>query len=118
MANNGTDIIAINSAEIDKHMLSIIDCSNKVKAIFNKIDDQIALLKTYYSCSGASALYKQYEEFNENYAIIVDNLLSYNSDLMSLKKKYGSTFGDLAQKIKSEAAKISVANVDKYKEKR
>ena len=36
MEDNNT--IAIVEAEIDKKMLDVIDCSNKVKAIFNKIE--------------------------------------------------------------------------------
>ena len=117
MASNN-DIIAINSVELDKYMMSIIDASNKIQSIFNKIDDQIGLLKSYYDSSSATALYKQYEEFNDNYSIIVNNILSYNTDLMSLKKRYTSTFGDLAQKITSEAAKVTAASAGKYTEER
>lgn len=112
------DVIAINSVELDKQMLNIIDCSNKIRAIFNKIDDQIALLKSDYDSPSAAVLYRQYEEFNENYAIIVENILSYNSDLMSLKKKYASTLGDLAQRMATEAAKITASGANKYTEKR
>lgn len=115
---SNNDVIAINSAELDKQMLNIIDCSNKIRAIFNKIDDQMALLKTYYDSPSAAVLYKQYEEFNENYSIIVENILSYNSDLMSLKKRYASSFGDLAQKMATEAAKITASGANKYIEKR
>lgn len=110
-------IIYIVESEINKHMINIIDCSNKVKAILSKIDDQMAMLRNYYSCSAADALFSQYEQFNENYDIIVSNLLSYNTDLMSLKKGYASTFSDLTQKLKSDAAKLT-AGIDKYKEKR
>ena len=113
--DNGT--IFIVEEEINKHMLNIVDCSNKVKAILSKIDDQMAMLRNHYSCSAADTLYKQYEEFNENYAIVVANLLSYNSDLMTLKKSYSSLSSDLTQKLQSEAAKL-VAEIDKYKEKR
>ena len=54
MEDNNT--IAIVEAEIDKKMLDVIDCSNKVKAIFNKIDDAIERLKLEYQCAGATAL--------------------------------------------------------------
>ena len=114
---NGENIKGIVVAELDKQMLSIIDCSNKVKAIFSKIDDQMELLKKYYSCAGADILFKQYEEYNENYPIIVENLLSYNADLMSLKKSYASTYSELSQKLTSKAAN-AIANIDEYKEKR
>ena len=115
LGQNGT--IFIVESEINKHMMDIIDCSNKVKSILNKIDDQMTMLKKHYSCSAADALFRQYEEYIENYEIVVNNLLSYNTDLMSLKKSYASTFSDLTQKLKSDAAKLT-AGIDKYKEKR
>lgn len=117
MAIGDRDTIFMVEEDINKHMLNIIDCSNKVKSILSKIDDQMFLLKKYYSCSAADLLFKQYEEFNENYEIIVDNLLSYNTDLMSLKKSYASTFDDLTQELKSATAVLNAA-VDKYEEKR
>ena len=115
-ANN--DIIAINEAEINKIMLEIIDCSNKVKSIFNSIDDQVEKLKANYSCSSATTLYKQYENFNDNYPIIVNNILSYNEDLTALKKKYITNFGDLSEKIRAKASKIEASNDGGYKERR
>lgn len=115
IGDNGT--IFIVESEINKHMMDIIDCGNKVKAILSKIDDQMNILKKHYSCSAADALFRQYEEFNENYEIVVNNLLSYNSDLMFLKKSYASISSDLTQKLKSDAARLT-ASIDKYKEKR
>lgn len=104
-------------AELDKQMLNIIDCCNDIKAIFNKMDDQIAVLKTHYSCSAADILYKQYEDYNENFPIIVEDLLSYNADLMALKKSYALNVDVLTQELRSKAAAIT-AGIDKYKEKR
>lgn len=113
----GEDKQGIVIAELDKQMLNIIDCCNDIKAIFNKMDDQIAVLKTHYSCSAADILYKQYEDYNENFAIIVEDLLSYNADLMALKKSYALNVDVLTQELRSKAAMLS-AGIDKYKEKR
>lgn len=117
MAVGDKGTIFIVEEELNKHMNDIIDCSNQVKSILSKIDDKMSFLKTHYACSAANTLYKQYEEFNENYQIVVENLLSYKDDLMTLKKSYSSTFSDLTQKLQSEAAKLT-AGIDKYKEKR
>lgn len=115
-ANN--EVIAINEAEINKIMLEVIDCSNKVKSIFNSIDDQVEKLKANYSCASATTLYKQYENFNDNYSVIVNNMLSYNEDMTSLKKRYISNLGDLSDKIKAKASKIEASNDGGYKERR
>ena len=117
MIARGEDKYGIVVSELDKHMLNIIDCCNEIKTIFNKLDDQIAVLKTHYSCSAANVLYKQYENYNENYALIVEDLLSYNADLMALKKSYALNSDNLTQNLKSKSALLS-AGIDKYKEKR
>ena len=111
MAVGDKGTILIVEEELNNHMNDIIDCSNQVKAILSKIDDKMSLLKTHYACSAANTLYKQYEEFNENYQIIVDNLLSYKDDLMTLKKSYTSTFSDLTQKLQSEIGASASASV-------
>lgn len=116
--SNNNGIVAINEAEIDKKMLDVIDCSNKIKTIFNKIDDAVDRLKTYYKCSSANILYNQYEQLNDNYSVIVNNILSYNSDLVSLKKKYKAALGDLSQKINVAAANMEASRADYYKEGR
>ena len=110
--------IAINEVELDKYMLDVIDCSNKVKALFNKIDDAMENLKASYQCPSADELYKQYEEFNDNYQTIVSNLLSYNSDLMSLKKKYVGAMDNLTQEIIKDTAILEASSVPTYKEER
>lgn len=117
MADSNRNVQGIVIAELDKQMLNIIDCSNKIKAIFSKIDDQVSIMKTHYSCSAANMFFQKYEEINENYSIIVENLLSYNADLMTLKKSYASTYSDLTQKLQSSTAKLT-AGIDEYKEKR
>ena len=66
MAIGGNNTISLVESEVNKYMLDIIDCSNKVKAIFNKVDDLVTKLKGNYACESANTLYKQYEEFNDN----------------------------------------------------
>ncbi len=114
---NDNKTIAIVETEIDKKMLDVIDCSNKVKAIFNKIDDAIERLKPEYQCAGATALYNQYEQFNDSYPVIVSNILSYNSDLMALKRKYATSIDDLSSEINVAATRME-ASAHAYKEER
>ena len=116
MDNN--DLVALNETAVDNIMLDVIEYSNKIKIIFNKIDDLVEQLKAEYVCSSATIFYKQYEELNDNYSVIVNNILSYNNDLMSLKKRYVSTLGDLTQQIKSETVLLEASNTGGYKEER
>ena len=115
--NDNSKTIAIVESEIDKKMLDVIDCSNKVKSIFNKIDDAIEKLKSEYQCAAASTLYNQYEQFNDSYSVIVNNILSYNSDLMALKRRYATSIDDLSSEINVAAARME-AGAHAYKEER
>ena len=116
MSNN--KVVALSEAAIDKQMLEVIDCSNRVKAIFNKIDDLVEKLKLNYQCQSATTLYSKYNQFNDNYSVIIDNILSYNSDLISLKKKYATALDDLSQKIKMDTLKLESDGPKTYMEER
>lgn len=116
--SDNNKVYALNEAVIDRYMLDVIECSNKIKTIFNNIDDLVEKLKSNYVCESASTLYKQYAEFNNNYSIIVKNILSYNTDLMSLKRKYNSAMDDLTTKVKSAAVGLQAGKAGVYKEER
>lgn len=116
--DSNSNVVALNEAVLDKYMLDVMDCSNKVKAIFNKMDDLVDKLKSSYVCESATTLFKQYEDLNDNYSIIVNNILSYNTDLMSLKKKYFSNIDDLTRDIKLATENLLASGPKKYEEKR
>lgn len=116
MDNNGS--ITLNEVEVNELMLSIIESSNKIKTIFNKADAQFDRLKSYYSCSSASALINKYEDFSDNFKTIVDNILSYNEDLRTLKKKYVSALDDLTEKLDKDALALLAGGPKIYEEKR
>lgn len=116
--NVNNSVIAINEAELEKYMLDVIDCSNKIKLIFNKIDNLMETVKTHYVCSSSNILYSQYKQLSANYSIIIDNILSYNSDLLSLKKKYITTLDSLAENIKMEGMRLEANGPVAYKEER
>lgn len=108
--------VAINVNEINKLMLEIIDCSNNIKVIFNKITDLVSETKSYYNCSSATLLRNKYSQFSDNYNVIIKNIMSYNKDLSNLKKKYAVNMEDLSYKIKRDASNLSAPQ--EYKEGR
>lgn len=116
--NTNNSVVAINEAEIDKCMLDVIECSNKIKSLFNKIDNLMETAKAHYVCSSSNILYSQYKQLSANYSTIIDNILSYNSDLLSLKRKYQTSFDDLTQNIKMETMRLEANGSTAYKEER
>ena len=114
MNNN---VIAINVEEIDKLMLEITDISSNINIIFNKINELVDETKSYYVCSTASVMRNKYAMFNDNFRIIVNNIMSYNKDLAMLKKKYDQGMDNLSTQINKDASAIQ-GSVVEYKEGR
>lgn len=113
---NSNKIVALNEKEINRIMLDVIDCSTRVKTIFNRINDLVEETKSYYVCSSANMLRSKYEQLNDSYNNIVKNILSYNSDLNLLKKKYALGMDSLSYQIKRSASNMNIPN--NYKEGR
>lgn len=116
MDNNSS--ISLNEIELNELMISIIESSNNIKTIFNKIDDQFDRLKSCYLCTSSSTLLSKYKDFNDNFHIVINNILSYNDDLRALKKKYVSTLDDLTKKLDRDALVLLSDGPKKYEEKR
>lgn len=108
--------VAINVNAINKLMLEIIDCSNNVKFIFNKINDLFLETRSYYDCSSGNLLRSKYAEFNDNYNVIIKSILSYKNDLTNLKKKYAVNMDNLSHQIKRDASKLNAPQ--DYRERR
>ena len=113
--NVGKDI-SINVNEINKLILDIVDSSNEIKSIFNKIDDLIYETKSYYDCASGNLLRNKYSQFRYNYDILISNILSHKEELINLKKKYALNISNLSQNIISDASKLD--STMKYKERR
>lgn len=108
--------IAINVNEVNKLMLEIIDCANNTKVIFNKITDLVFETKSYYDCSSGNILRNKYAQFSNNYNVIINNIMSYNRDLLALKKKYALNMEDLSEEIQKATSRID--GPQEYKERR
>ncbi len=114
--NNSNGIVAINEQQINKLILDISDCSNRIKIILNKINDLVLETRSYYNCTSADKLRAKYELFSSNYNTIIQNLMSYGNDFSLLKKKCALNMDDLSVKIRKDASKMNAPT--NYKEGR
>ncbi len=114
MNNN---ILAINIPEINKLMIEIADISSNINVIFNKINELVDETKSYYTCSAGSIMRNKYAMFNDNFRIIVNNIMTYNRDLAALKKKYEQGMDNLSIQIKKDISALDTNGVE-YKERR
>lgn len=109
MNNN---IIGINVTELNKLMLEIADISSNINIIFNKINELVEETKSYYVCSTASVMRNKYAMFNDNFRIIINNIMTYNKDLVMLKKKYDQGMDNLSQDIRKNTAIIKSGKIN------
>lgn len=106
MADNRT--YAINNSVIDNTIVEIMSISEEIQNLFNKIDSIMEKTSRVYTCESATKLRKNYSVFRENYPIIISNLLSYGTDMTSLKKKYQTNTEILVENLKIASGKIDI----------
>lgn len=99
----GNNVIGINETEINKLITEINDCSNKIKNIFQQINDQISNTKNFYDCKSATTLRNKYYILNDDYIVVLNNLSSYSRDLLNLKLKYVNNISSISAKIIKDA---------------
>ena len=114
MATNRT--YAINESVIDNIVTEIISITEEIQSIFNKIDATIEKTESVYVCESASTLRKNYSALRESYPIIISNLLTYGTDMTSLKKKYRTNVEILGENLVKAAGQLD--RPQEYKEER
>ena len=98
---------ALDETSINKLILEIGDYSEKIKLTLNRINDLMNDAKTSYKCASASKVFSRYSQFNDNYNIIVKNILSYQTDLINLKRKFKSGVSEISQNIRRDSTGVN-----------
>lgn len=82
------DVVAgINEDELSLLSLEILDYSDRITEIFDKIDSCMDRLPNYYQGTPCVALMSYYKQLTTYYSIIRDNIVTYSDDLIALIKK-------------------------------
>lgn len=82
------DIVAgINEDELSSLSLEILDYSDRISEILDKIDSCMDKLPNHYKGSPCTVLINQYNELKPYFSIIKNNIISYSDDLIALIKK-------------------------------
>lgn len=115
----GSNVVGFNEAEIDHLMIDILDYTSRIKLIFNKIDDLVNETRNYYGCESANIMRNHFELIKYDFNIIINNLLSYNSDLYNLKNKYKNGMDILSSEIIRSGSNVEdVSKPNRYVERR
>lgn len=73
---------------IDKLMTDILDYAEKSNRILNQITDIVSDTTNYFQCESGDKFRDQFSMLKVGNASINKNILSYNDDLMNVKKNY------------------------------
>lgn len=74
----------INEDALGELSINILDFSDRISEIFEKIDNQMNSLSTCYQGESYDNLMNYYNNFRKNYQIIKENIVSYSDDLTTL----------------------------------
>ena len=80
-------VTGIKEDELSNLSIEILDYSDRISEIFDKLDSCIEKLPTYYQDQACTKLINYYRELAEYYPVIKRNINSYSDDLVSLIKK-------------------------------
>ena len=73
---------------IDKLMSDILEYADKSNRILNQISDLVSETTNYFSCESGDKFRDQFSMLSLGNPTVNKNLLSYDEDLMSVKKNY------------------------------
>ena len=80
-------VTGIRENELSSLSIEILDYSDRISEIFDKLDSCISKLPTYYQDPACTKLINYYRGLSKNYSTIKKNLMSYSDDLTTLIKK-------------------------------
>lgn len=80
-------VTGIKEDELSSLIIEILDYSDRISEIFDKLDACISKLPKHYQDLSCTKLINYYRGLAENYSIIKKNIISYSDDLTTLIKK-------------------------------
>lgn len=109
---------ALNENAVNNIIMETLNIAEEIKSIFNKMDATILKVEKCYTGSSSTKLQTKYASFRDNYQTIIDNILSYSTDMSSLKKKYRMKEEVLIQNLTIARGKVETEKPLEYKEER
>ena len=79
----------ISMEGMDKLMSDILDYADRSNKVLNQIADLVDSTSTYFICESGDKFRDQFSMLKVGNPIINKNILSYNEDLMNVKKEIG-----------------------------
>ncbi len=77
----------INEDALASLSVNVLDYSDRIMELFEKIDYQMSRLSKYYDSEACKIIISKYNDLAQNYEIIKNNFCVYSDDLVTLIKK-------------------------------
>ena len=81
--------VGANRDKLKQLILDIYECRDKVSKILELVETSIVNSKLYYSGLDSDELQKKFNSFYPNFAILLNNILTYGEDLEKVMYYYG-----------------------------
>ena len=106
-------ILGVKEKELGPLSLEILDYSDRISAILDKIDSRMADIAEHYQGDSYKELMNYYSELKNSFSIIKDNIISYSDDLAALiiktkenDKTLASLFDEFTVDVKQQIKSI------------
>lgn len=77
----------INEEELRSLCMEILDYSESIAEIFDKVDEKFQELGECYNASSYHNFMSSYNDFRNNYLVVKKNINSYSDDLIALVQR-------------------------------
>lgn len=94
----------------EKLMLDIIDYADRCNKISNQITDLVNESSEYFNCESATMFREYYNQVANEITTLNKNILSYNTDLLNVKKNYEKRNLDSSNLMSEFTRKTSIHN--------
>lgn len=80
-------VAGINEESLSSLSLEVLDYSDRISEIFDKLDSCMEKLPDYYQGEACTSIINLYNNLRVNYSFVKSNIISYSDDLMALIRK-------------------------------
>lgn len=106
------DVVGINEQAINKLIMDIYDCADRINIILNSIDDIVAGTSSYFVNESANNFRRKFEQLKLNFPTVNYNIKSYAEDLTKLKNSYSNIIDDAKHIVKKNIDLIPFDDIE------
>ncbi|MFI3260580.1 MAG: hypothetical protein R3Y13_02585 [bacterium] len=94
--------------EMDQVISYIGERKDNLSLLFSKIDSSMSDIEKANTSSNITTLINRYNELKSNYNIILDNIDTYNTDLLNVIKNFESTQQEVLKILNIQTPDVDV----------